>query len=477
MPRSSGNGSGPAGGLDPTAEPHNLEAERAVLGAALLRTPAADYLADHLTADAFYRQAHQVLFDAMRTLRSKDVEVDLVTLKQHLGPQTVDDLGGPSYIAGLTDGLPTGLNVSHYAAILLDLRTRRAVGAYGRALADAASGGEGSGRELLLDADRRLLALQAGHSNGRQASLADTVPMLLEDLEYRTQHRGQLLGLDTGYAGVNDLTFGWQAGDLVVLGARPSIGKTSFVLNTAMATARAGGRVAIFSLEMRRKQLEFRLLSSASRVPLTNLLTGMVNDGDWPALQRACGEFQGWQMEIDDSGGRTVHEIRSACRRMKAEGELDLVVVDYAQLIPGSLDRKGATRNEELTDVSRRLKCLADEGGFPVLLLSQLVRPDGKAAEQRPSLRDLRDSGAFEQDADVVCFLHRKDHRAGGRTEFIVGKARNGPTGTVLLSFDRETTTFLDGAEPEPEPPPEMVEAERKAKTVSFFKQRARKAR
>jgi replicative DNA helicase len=459
---------------DAPALPHNLEAERALLGAAMLSPAAADYVADHLSVDAFYRQAHQLVFAGIQTLRHQGSEVDLVTLRQVLGPSKTSQVG-VAYLSGLVDGVPRATHVAHYAGILTDLLTKRSLVTYAQQVIGRVAENGQSGAQLVAEADRSLLALQAGYQNGRMAQVADTLPMLIEDMEHRYTHKGELLGLSSGFKSIDDLTFGWQAGDLIILAARPSIGKTTLALNTATATGLAGGRVAIFSLEMRRRQLEYRMVSTLSRVPLSQLLTGYLNEGDWPSLSQTWGTLGELRLAIDDTTGRTVHEMRSECRRLKAEGGLDLVIVDYVQLIPGTLDRRGATRNEEITDISRRLKTLADEGGFPVLLLSQLSRPDDRKPDARPKLTDLRDCGALEQDADVVAFLHRKQHKESGSTEFIVETARNGPTGTVLLTLDRDTTTFTDGGEPIPEPTAAEQQAERKVKQVAFFKQRARK--
>jgi len=453
--------------------PRNLEAERATLGAALLNQAAADYLADHLAVESYYRHAHQLLFRAIQTLRHTGREVDLVTIKQQLGTKGLEDVGGPAYIAKLADGT-VSRHYADYAAVLEDLRARRALAGYARGLLEAIETPGQSGASLLLDADKRLLELQAGHLNGRHAALADTVPMLIEDLDYRAQHRGQLTGLETGFGSVNDLTFGWQSGDMVIIAARPSIGKTTFALNTAWAAACAGARVAIFSLEMRRRQLEYRLLSYVSGIPLTRLLSGYIHEADGPNLHTALEALKQVRIEVDDATGRTAWEMRSACRRWKAEGGLDLVIVDYVQLMPGTLDKRGATRNEEVTDISRRLKTLADEAGLPVLVLSQLSRPSDTRSDPRPKLTDLRESGALEQDADLVCFLHRKLHKEGGATEFILEKQRNGPTGTMMLTLDRDTVTFTDGGEPLPEQTAAEKQEVRKAKQVSFFKQRRR---
>jgi replicative DNA helicase len=453
--------------------PRNLEAERATLGAALLNQAAADYLADHLAVESYYRQAHQVLFRAVQALRHTGREVDLVTLKQQLGAKGLEEVGGAAYVTRLADGTVSG-HYADYAAVLEDLRTKRALAAYAKRLQEAIGTAGQSGASLLLDADKRLLELQAGHLNGRHAALADSVPMLIEDLDYRAQHQGQLTGLETGFPSVNDLTFGWQAGDMVIVAARPSIGKTTFALNTAWTAACTGARVAFFSLEMKRRQLEYRLLSYVSGIPLARLLSGYINEADGPGLHTALEALKQVRIEVDDATGRTAWEMRSACRRWKADGGLDLVVVDYVQLMPGTLDKRGASRNEEVTDISRRLKTLADEAGVPVLALSQLSRPTEGRSDPRPKLTDLRESGALEQDADLVCFLHRKQHKEGGPTEFILEKQRNGPTGTVMLTLDRDTVTFTDGGDPLLEQTAAEKQEARKAKQVSFFKQRRR---
>ena len=464
-----------AGGTDGPAEPHSLETERAALGAALLSSAAADYVADHLTVDSFYRKAHRTLFEAVQALRQAGQEVDLVTLRDRLG-KALDAVGGAAYITALTDGRPRTTHVGDYCANLNDLRLKRALLRYARDVGEAVQGGDGSGALLVTQADRKLMELQAGYTNGRMSSLKDGLVLLMEDLDYRAQHRGELLGLDTGFRSVNDLTLGWQAGDMNIIAARPSIGKSTFAINTAVAAARSGKRVALFSLEMRRRQIEHRILSSLSGVALQQIMSGWVSDAVAEPLSQAYNQMGDLAIEIDDTTGRTVWDIRGACRRLKADGGLDLVIVDYVQLMPGTLDKRGATRNEEITDISRRLKTLADEASLPVLVLSQLNRGGTDRPDPRPKLIDLRESGALEQDADRVCFLHRKHHKEGGSTEFIVEKARNGPTGTVILSLNLDTTTFTDGGEPLPAPTPEEQKQAQKVKQVSFFRQRARRS-
>ena len=451
--------------------PHSIEAERATLGAAMVSTAAADYVCDQLTAEAYFRRTHQTLFAAVRVLRDRKSAIDLLTLKTYLNSiGKLDDVGGPVYLAGLADGVPTSTNVAHYAGILRDLRVKRALVAYANRTIDLVAEGSHSAPAIVTDSDRRLMELQASHLDGRMAPLASSASALSADLEWRVAHRGELTGVETGFPSINELTLGWQPGDLIVLGARPSIGKTSFALNAAVHAAQAGRRVAIFSLEMRRRQLEYRILAQLSGLPLTRLLGGYLGDPDYGPLSAAMGIMWNLPIEIDDRAGQSAWDVRGACRRLKAKGGLDLVVIDYVQLMPGTLDRRGATRNEEITDISRRMKGLADEVDVPVLLLSQLNRANEQRSDPRPKLSDLRESGALEQDADLVCFLHRKNHREGGTTAFIFEKQRNGPTGTVNLTLDRDITTFTDGGEE----PPATVEPPTKVRAPRLFAGRAR---
>lgn len=434
--------------------PRNLEAERATLGAAFMREASADYIVDHLSTDDYFRHAHKILFEAIRELRRHSVPVDMVTIKQKLGPKALEDVGGPAQISALVDGLPRSTNLDHYCMILRDLAARRALYFFADQTCNLVASGEHGSKELLADADRRLMDLQAGHIGGTVASLKDTYAGLLDDIEYRVAHRGELLGLDTGYASLNEQTSGWQAGDLTVIGARPSIGKTTLLLNTAVAAARSQAlTVLIFSFEMSRRQLEYRFLSALSGVPLSRIIGGHIMSQEWAKLSEAIGIMGQLPIDIDDRAGQTRWEIRSTCRRVKAERGLAFVGIDYVQLIPGSIDRRGATRTEEVTDISRGLKVMAQELAVPVLLLSQLSRPGNKfGKDPRPKLTDLRESGSLEQDADNVMLLHRRNHREGGLTYCILEKQRNGPTGTVNLTLERDTVLFTDGGEEEPTP-------------------------
>lgn len=462
------------------APPHDLEAEKSVLGAILLHNDAYNSIASLLRAGDFWRDAHRKLYEAMAALLERKVAVDLVTLAAELdkGGQ-LTAVGGKAYITALVDGLPHSTNVEHYAGLVKETAVRRGIMAMSQQAAHDAAEGHEDATSILQRLDRAVIGLQRGHGNGAISAYRTSDRELMNDLEDRVAHRGQLSGVPTGFESVDRETFGWQAGEVAVIGARPSIGKSTLLHCSALAGAKTGP-VVLFSLEMNRKQLHYRMLSTLSQVPLTRLQSGNL-PGDyegWPRLAAAHATLSALPIYIVDRTGLTVWDIRTFCRRVKAEVGLVLVGIDYVQLLSGTLDRRGASRNEELTDISRKIKTtLAEDLGVPVLVLSQLSRPNRIANDPTPKLSDLRESGALEQDADLVCFLHRKNHRESGITKFIIEKQRNGPTGSVRLMLDRETTTFTDGGE-EPEPTAEQVtaatEQERQdAKTKAIIRQRA----
>lgn len=433
-------------GIDAATLPHNLEAERSVLGVILTNNAGYERIASVLTEASFMRDSHKRIYAAMRYLiEERSSAVDFVTLKEELVRRgELEDVGGAAFIAALADGMPRTTNITHYARIVQEKATlRELIFAANKMLTDAYAG-EDPPDDIVKRADAMLLALQHARIGHRFASIQQSVPALFSDFEYRVAHRGQLTGLTTGFASLDNLTLGWQRGDLIVLAARPSIGKTTLAMNSATAMARAGLHVVFFSLEMRKRQLEYRIVSSLSGVGCARLLNGCIGGDDYAKISATFELLHTLPFAIDDSGQQTVQQIRGACRQLKAAGQCDAVVIDYVQLMAGTLSRKGTTRNEELTDISRRLKELADEINAPILLISQLRRLE---ARRRPQLEDLRESGALEQDADIVGFLYRKDHRAGGITELNLCKQRNGPTGTVKLSLDRDTLTFTDAGE------------------------------
>lgn len=460
--------------VDDRELPKNLEAERSVLGAILLHNGAYDQVAELLQPGDFFRMAHRMLYASMQRLLDRpDGAVDLVTLKEDLGARgELDEVGGPMYVTGLVDGLPRGTNVKHYAGIIKGKALLRGlIRCAGDLLTDAYAA-DAPAEDLLQKADQRLVELQK-QSGGRLVPLQDTWPALVENLDYRAAHKGELTGITTGFRSIDEMTMGWQPGDVVVMAARPSIGKTTMAVNMGVAAALTGRPVAIFSMEMRRRQLELRILSSLSGIPLTRLQGGwLLGEAEQAALSTALATMQALPIHIDDTGARTVPDIRAACRRLKSERGLALGVVDYFQLMASSLERRGATRTEELADSSRRVKTLAGELEVPLIVLSQLNRKADDRPDPKPKLSDLRECGALEQDADIVAFLHRKNHRAGGVTNFILEKQRDGPTGTVNVTLDRDIVTFTDGGE-EVVATPEEKQAERKQQQATFFKRRA----
>lgn len=452
--------------------PHSMESERAVLGAILLNNGLYDRATKHLTTASFYRAAHASIYSSLaRLLDAPSGVADLMLLREDLSTHGVlEDVGGAPYIASLVDGVPRSVNLEHYAQIVKEKALLRACITVGNRLVTDAYVGEDPAATLIAAADHAIVGLQHGARTDQMRGFA--VGTYLDVLEYRDTHRGELTGPTTGFKSLDELTLGWQRGDLIVIGARPSIGKTTLVMNAAEAAAEAGARVAVFSMEMKRTQLDDRRVAAKTGVDLSRIQSGYIYEAEWAKITQALGEMGSTPLFVDDTPSQTVQDIRSTCRRLKSDGGLDLVVIDYIQLMPGSLDRRGATRNEEITHISRGLKVLAGDLHVAILVLSQLNRGGDGRADPRPKLSDLRESGALEQDADIVLFLHRKHHRESGTTQAIIEKQRNGPTGTVNLTLTRETCRFTDGGE---EPPPPTEAEKQEAKTRSIIRSRANK--
>ena len=427
--------------------PHNLDAERSVLGAILVNNAAFDKLPPKFSSACFFRDAHRRIFDAIADLVDRKVDADFVTLKEALARRgDLDEVGGPTYIAGLSDGVPRSTNVHYYAEIVFEKAVLRNLIYFANTVLVDAYEADESAEAILRKADVGLLDVAGFRGHGRLTSLASMTTELFAGLEHNVEHPGELRGVDTGFTAINAETFGWRRGDFIITAARPSMGKSNFALSTAVAAARTKVPVAFFSLEMKKGQLQNRLISNLSRVPANRLESGYISQLEWPDVANAIQHIHDLPIHIDDNASMTVHQIRAACRRMRAEHGLGMVIIDYIQLIAGSLDRRGATRNEEITDISRRLKQMAGELNVPVHALSQLRRKDTKWGPRRPQLEDLRESGSLEQDADIVAFHHRKNHKVSGLSEFILEKQRNGPTGTVPLMLDRETCRFYEAS-------------------------------
>ncbi|PYR40062.1 MAG: replicative DNA helicase [Acidobacteria bacterium] len=431
--------------------PHNLEAERSVLGAILLHNDAFNLAAEVIDAGDFFRDAHRRIFDKMVKLSERGDAIDLVTLKEELGRAgEIDEVGGPAYIAALVDGVPRSTNVEHYARIIKEKATLRSlIFSANKILANAYEGGEEA--DVILDqAEHAIFAIADDKVRDGFVSLRDLAESSLDTIEKLHARKELVTGVPTGFTDLDEMTSGLQPSDLVIVAARPSMGKTSLVLNMAQHVGtRTDMTVGIFSLEMSKEQLFLRMLTGEARIDAHRLRGGFLGDRDWGKLSQAIGTLSEAKIFIDDSPGIGVLEMRAKCRRLAAEHGLHMVIVDYIQLMQGR--GRFENRTLEVASISRSLKGLAKELRVPVVVLSQLSRAPESRSDHRPQLSDLRESGALEQDADVVVFIYREDMYADrsqapsemqGVAELIIAKQRNGPTGIVRLAFIREFTRF-----------------------------------
>ncbi len=431
--------------------PHNLEAERSVLGAILLHNDAFNLAAEVIDSKDFFRDAHRRIFDKMVKLVERGDAIDLVTLKEELGRAgELDEIGGPAYITALVDGVPRSTNVEHYARIVKDKATlRNLIYSANKILTTAYEGGEDA--DVVLDqAEHAIFAIADDKVRDGFVSLRDLAQASLETIERLHAHKELVTGVPTGFTDLDEMTSGLQASDLVIIAARPSMGKTSLVLNMAQHIGtKTDMTVGLFSLEMSKEQLFLRLLTSEARIDAHRLRGGFLGERDWGKLSAAIGTLSEAKIFIDDTPSIGVLEMRAKCRRLKSEHGLHLVVVDYIQLMQGR--GRFENRTLELASISRSMKGLAKELHVPIVVLSQLSRAPESRSDHRPQLSDLRESGALEQDADVVVFIYREDLYGDrnqpaadtqGVAELIIGKQRNGPTGIVKLAFIREFTRF-----------------------------------
>jgi replicative DNA helicase len=438
----------------PESLPHSDEAERSVLGAVLLDNRQFHKAQELLGASAFYSARHRKIFQAMEHLMEDGCAVDLVTLKDRLEQtRSLDSCGGPAYLAALVDGVPRSINVEHYARIVREKAVVRELVHSAQGILEAALKAETSTEQLLDEAERAIFRVAEDRLRSGFLPMKVVAEQNLKTIEELTERRELITGIPTGFLRFDEMTAGLQPGELIILAARPSMGKTTLALNIAEAAAlRHAKTVGVFSLEMSHQQLFFRLLCSEARVDAHRLRTGRIDKDDWQRIIKAYGTLSDAPIYIDDTPGIGIMEMRAKTRRLALEKGLDLLVVDYLQLMRGRGGRYDS-RQQEISDISRSLKELAKELNVPVLALSQLSRaPEQRGGDRRPQLSDLRESGAIEQDADVVAFLFREelykrdDPDLRGKAELIVGKQRNGPTGTFELVFVREFTRFENPA-------------------------------
>ena len=432
--------------------PHNLEAEKSVLGAILIHNDAFNSAAEVIDSRDFFRDAHRRIFDRMVALSERGGAIDFVTLKEELSRAgELDEVGGPAYIASLADGVPRSANVEYYAKIVKEKSTLRSlIHSANKILAEAYEAEEEP--DLLLDeAERAIFAIAEDRIRQGFVPLRDLVQSSFATIEKLQQHKGLVTGVPTGFVDLDEMTSGLQPSDLVLVAARPSMGKTSFVLNIAQHVGTSTDMtVGFFSLEMSKEQLFMRLLTSEARIDAHRFRTGYLNEKDYGRLSHALGTLAEARVFIDDTASIGVLEMRAKARRLKAEHGLHLLIIDYIQLMQGR--GRFESRQTKLASISRSLKGLAKELGVPIVALSQLSRAPETRSDHRPQLSDLRESGALEQDADVVMFIYREEQyrdadgtpnqEAEGMAEIIIGKQRNGPVGTARLAFIKEHTRF-----------------------------------
>ena len=427
--------------------PHNLEAEQSILGAILIRNEAFNVAAELIDADDFFRDAHRRVFDKMVDLNERGQAIDLVTLRDELSRSgDLDPVGGPAYISSLADGVPRSTNVEYYARIVKERATlRNLIAAANRIEADAYTAQEEA--SVVLDrAEQEIFAIAEGRIHTGFVPLSELAQGSFSTIEQLQNLKSAVTGVPTGFADIDELTAGLQPADLVIVAARPSMGKTAFALNIGAHVGTGGERtVGVFSLEMAKEQLFMRMLTSAAQIDSHRFRTGLLTDADYQSLSDAMTTLSDARVYIDDTASLGVLEMRAKSRRLKAEHGLDLIIIDYLQLMQGR--GRFENRNQEIASISRSLKALAKELDVPVMALSQLSRAPEARGDKRPQLSDLRESGALEQDADVVMFIFREDMyettpENENVAEIIIGKQRNGPTGMVRLAFLKQQTRF-----------------------------------
>ncbi|MFM8863401.1 MAG: replicative DNA helicase [Limnohabitans sp.] len=433
--------------------PHSIEAESSVLGGLLLDNGAWDRVGDLLVDGDFYRHEHQLVYSAIGALINASKPADVITVFEHLQSQGhADSVGGLGYLNSLAQYVPSASNIRRYAEIVRERAILRKLVSASDEIATQAFNPKGKPVDKILDeAEQKIFNIGEEGSRMKQGfqSMDSLVVQLLDRVQEMADNPNDITGVPTGFHDLDRMTSGLQPGDLVVLAARPSMGKTAFAINIAEHVAlNEGLPVAVFSMEMGASQLAVRIVGSIGRVDQGHLRTGKLTDEEWPRLTEAIERLRTVSLHIDETPGLTPSELRANSRRLARQcGKLGLIVVDYLQLMSGSSSSDGDNRATELGEISRGLKMLAKELQCPVIALSQLNRGVEQRTDKRPMMSDLRESGAIEQDADIIMFIYRddyynKDSKDPGVAEIIIGKQRNGPTGTVKLAFLKPLTRF-----------------------------------
>ena len=431
--------------------PQNIQAEQAVLGAMLLKKDAIAEAAEKLKPEDFYREAHRLVYQAILELYRRDEAADLVTVTEQLKKtDNLEKAGGIAFVTSLANAVPTAANLEYHARIVLEkAQLRNLINTATEIAGEAYEDTEEIGN-LMDDAEKKILAVTGRGNSFDLTSIGDLVLDVFSKVEERSKHKNALTGLASGFVDLDRLTSGFQPSDLILVAARPSMGKTAFTLNIATYVAvRLKQPVAFFSLEMSNVQLVQRMLCAEGGIDSQALRSGILEQEDWTRLIAASDRLMKAPMFIDDTPGITVSELRSKARRIKALHGLSLVVIDYLQLMQGRAGRNGDSRQQEISEISRSLKALARELRVPVIALSQLSRGVEARQVKRPMLSDLRESGSLEQDADIVMFLYREDYydaetERKNITDVIIAKHRNGPIDTKQLFFEKRFTKFTN---------------------------------
>jgi len=440
---------GATGGRDPRTPPHNHEAEQSVLGAMLLSKDAIADVVEAIRGTDFYRPAHELLYDAIIDLYGRGQPADAVTVAAELGRRgELGKVGGAPYLHTLVAGVPIATNAGYYAEIVREKAILRRLVEAGTKIAQLGYGGEGQVDDVVDRAQAEVYSVTDKRTSEDYAPLSEIMAATLDEIEAISAHGGGLAGVPTGFADLDDLTNGLHPGQMIIVAARPAIGKSTLGLDFCRAASiKHGMTSAIFSLEMSRTEITMRLLSAEARIAMNHMRNGHMNDDDWARLARKMGEVSEAPLFIDDSPNLTMMEIRAKARRLKQRHDLRLMVVDYLQLMTSG--RRVESRQVEVSEFSRQMKLLAKELEVPVVAISQLNRASEQRSDKRPLLSDLRESGSIEQDSDVVILLHREDayereSTRPGEADLIVAKHRSGPTDTIVVAFQGHYSRFVD---------------------------------
>jgi replicative DNA helicase len=436
-------------GNDPRVMPHNLEAEQSTLGGMLLSQEAVAEVFEAVSGSDFYAPKHELIFNAVLTLFGRGEPTDVIAVSDELNKSgNLLKAGGADYLHSLTSYVPTAANASYYAKIVSDKAIMRRLIEAGTRIAQSGYENQGEVEDLVNQAQAEVYRVASQAAGEDYVGLSDSIEDAIREIEFAQKRGGELTGIPTGFLDLDSLTHGLHPGQLVIVAARPAVGKSTFALDIARTAAIKNNQATIFfSLEMGRAEIAMRMLSAESSIYLQSMRKGTVSESDWTRLAAVRGRINDAPLYIDDSPNMTLVEIRAKCRRLAQQVDLKMIVIDYIQLM--SSGKKVESRQQEVSEFSRALKLLAKELNIPVIALSQLNRQTEQSKDKRPELSHLRESGSLEQDADVVVLLHRegiyeRDHPRAGEADLILAKQRNGPTGTVTVAFHGQYSRFVN---------------------------------